>query len=116
MKFTMKDMPIGLPARMPLEVTEAAGATLRVLRGRVWITQEGSVDDVFLDAGAAGHTFSADGKVVISAEGPRTEFATIVFDAALSVAGRTTFATSLKRLLAWHHTPLSTRSTGYEGI
>ena len=112
MKFTMKDMPISLQARTPLEVTGASGATLRVLEGRVWITQEGSVDDVFLDAGS-GHTFGADGKVVISAEGPQGVAATIAFGSALSVAERTTFVTLLKRLVTWHHAPLS---RGYEGI
>ena len=113
MKFTMKNMPIGLAAkRTPLEITDAGGTTLRVLRGRVWITQEGSVDDVFLDAGS-GHTFRADGKVLISAEGSQTDGATIVFDAPLSVAERTTFVAALKRLIAWHSASLS---TSYEGI
>jgi hypothetical protein len=115
MKFTMKNMPIGLQSRTPLEVKEANGTTLRVLRGRLWITQEGSVDDVFLDAGSR-HTFRSDGKVLISAEGSPADTATIVFDSSLSVAGDATFTTLLKRLLAWRPAPLSTRSTGYEGI
>lgn len=115
MKFTMKNLPIGLPSRTPLEVTEAGGTTVSVREGRVWITQEGSVDDVFLDAGSS-HTFKEDGKVLISAEGGMTESATIVFDSALSVAARASFRNALKRLVARHHAPLSTRSIGYEGV
>ena len=112
MKFNITKMPIGLTASAPLNIDEAADTTVRVLRGRVWITQEGSVDDVFLDAGS-GHTFRTDGKVVMSAEGAQ---ATIVFDAPLLVAGRIGLRASLLRLLTWRPAPLSTASNLYEGI
>jgi len=115
MKFSMKKMPINLSAQTPLQVDEAAGCTVRVVAGRVWITQEGSVDDVFLDAGS-GHTFRTDGKVVISAEGARHASATVLFDAPLSVAARATPMTIVKRLLTWRPAPLSTTSNVYEGV
>lgn len=112
MKFTISKMPINLSAETPINLEDPGGTTLRVLRGRVWITQEGSVDDVFLDAGT-GYTFRADGKVIISVEGAT---ATILFDAPLAVAGRATLASTLKRLLTWRPAPLSTPSNVYEGI
>lgn len=115
MKFTMKKMPINLSAQTPLNVEEAAGCTLRVVAGRVWITQEGSIDDIFLDAGS-GHTFRSDGKVVISAEGARNAVATVVFDAPVSVAARSTLASTFRHLSLWRPTPLSTSSNVYEGI
>ena len=97
MNFTINRMPIDLPAGTPLNVGGADGTTVRVLRGRVWVTQAGSVDDLFLDAGS-GHTFRNDGQVLISAEGAPT--ATIVFDAPLSVTARETLATMVRRLLS----------------
>ena len=115
MKFTMKKMPINLSGQTPLNVDEAAGCTVRVVAGRVWITQEGSVDDVFLDAGA-GHTFRTDGKVVISAEGARNASATVVFDAPVAVTGRDSLVTSVKRWMTLRPAPLSTASNVYEGV
>ncbi len=115
MKFTMKRMPIELDADEPLRLDEAAGATLRVLRGRIWITQEGSPDDVFLDAGS-GHTFRADGRVLISAERAGARSAAIVFDAPLAVAGRATVGAALRRLLSRHAAPASMPSNAWEGI
>jgi hypothetical protein len=113
MKFNMNRMPIGLSTSTPLNIEEAQGATLRVMRGRVWVTQEGSVDDVFIDAGG-GHTFRADGRVVISAEGSGD--ATIVFDAPLAISERASLRTMVRRLVTWHPTPMSTRSDVYEGV
>ena len=117
MKFNINRMPIGLFPGTPLNIEHAEGATLRVVRGRVWVTQEGSVDDVFIDAGA-GHTFRADGRVVISAErsGAGSSEAAIVFDAPLAISERTSLTTIVKRLMTWHPSPVSTRSNVYEGI
>jgi ferric-dicitrate binding protein FerR (iron transport regulator) len=115
MRFTINKMPINLSAETPINLEEPDGTTLRVLRGRVWVTQEGSVDDVFLDAGS-GYTFRADGKVIISVEGAVGAAATILFDAPLAVAGRATLAATIKRLLTWHPAPLSTASNAYDGI
>ncbi len=115
MKFTMKKMPINLSAQTPLNVDEAEGCTVRVVAGRVWITQEGSIDDLFLDAGS-GHTFRTDGRVVISAEGAAHAVATVVFDAPVSVAARTTLASTIKHLLTWRPAPPSTPSNLYEGV
>jgi hypothetical protein len=108
-------MPIHLSTGTPLNVEQADGVTLRVLRGRVWLTQEGSVDDVFLDAGA-GHTFRVDGRVVISAEGPSSGAATIVFDAPLKITERASFGAIVRRFLTWRPSPRSTSSNVYEGV
>ncbi len=115
MKFMMKRMSIELPADAPLRVDEVEGTTVRVLRGRVWITQEGSPDDLFLDAGC-GHTFRIDGRALISAERSTGRSATIVFDAPLSVAEPATVATAVKRWLTWHSAPASLASNVWEGI
>lgn len=115
MRFMMNRMPIGLAAATPLRIDEVRGVTLRVLRGRVWVTQEGSVDDVFLDAGS-GHTFRADGRVLVSAEGAPQEAATIVFDAPLSISAPVSLTSFVRRLVTWRPAPLSTASNVYEGI
>ncbi len=115
MKFTMKRMPIELPADEPLAVEHAEGATLRVLRGRVWITQEGSPDDVFLDAGS-GHTFRIDGRALITAERANGRCATIVFDAPLEVAAPSTFGAMLKRWTTRRAAPASMPSNVWEAV
>lgn len=113
MKFTSTaSLPLNLSPKSSLNVEEPGGATLRVLRGRIWLTQEGSLDDVFLDAGA-GHTFRSDGRAVISAEGTAT---TIVFDASLSVASREPASVWLKRLIAPRRAPASIASNAWEFV
>lgn len=84
MRFTITHLPIHLVPGAPLVIVEGKGTSLRVLRGRIWITQEDVPDDVFLEEGAV-HTLSAAGKTVISAEGPARAAASVVFDAPLSV-------------------------------
>ena len=115
MKFTLKRMPIELPADEPLRIDEVEGTTVRVMRGRVWITQEGSPDDVFVDAGS-GHTFRIDGRALISAERSNGRSATILFDAPLAVANPATFGSSVKRMLTWHPAPAVLASNVWEGI
>jgi hypothetical protein len=113
MKFTSTArLPLNLSPATGLNVEEPDGATLRVLRGRVWLTQEGSQADVFLDAGS-GYTFREGGRVVISAEGAP---ATIAFDAPLSVSARAPFGSTLKRFLTWYRAPASIASNAWEGI
>ncbi len=113
MKFTMNRMPIGLAGDAPLRIDEAEGSTVRVLRGRVWVTQEGSIDDVFLAAGA-GHTFRGDGRVVVTAEGDAG--ATLVFDAPLTISEPATLGSMVRRLMTWRPAPRSISSNVYEGI
>ncbi len=111
MKFTMKKMTIALARGATLNVEEPADTTIRVMRGRVWITQEGSVDDVFVDAGA-GHTFRGDGRALISADAG----ATLVFDAPLAVHDRPTLASTIRRMVTWRRPPASIASNAWEGI
>jgi Protein of unknown function (DUF2917) len=48
---------------------QRAPVRLRVLRGRVWVTKAGDVDDHFLDAGAQLRLLPGD-RVLIGAEAP----------------------------------------------
>ncbi len=115
MKFTMKRMAINLAHGATLNVEDPADTTIRVLRGRVWITQEGSVDDVFVAAGA-GHTFRSDGRALISADGADAVAATLVFDAPLAIHRPTTLASALKRMVTWRQPPASIASNAWEGL
>ena len=90
MHFTIDHMPISLAPGVPLAIAGAKGTSLRVLRGRIWITQEDVPDDVFLDEGAV-HLLNAGGRTVISAEGPACASTSVVFDAPLSVRSRGSF-------------------------
>jgi len=98
MKFTIDKMPLGLSAKKPLNIDDARGFTLRVLRGRVWVTQEGFGDDVFLDPGS-GYHFRNDGRVVISVEG--SDDATILFDGPLAIESKTTVKDMVRRVFNW---------------
>jgi hypothetical protein len=62
--------PIALQLRdgQLLRWQQAMPVTLRVMRGRVWVTRPGDPDDHFLDAGAALR-LAAGGGVLIGAEG-----------------------------------------------
>ena len=48
MRFELDQAPIGLAPGAVLKVRDAGGRSLRVTHGRVWVTEEGSLDDVFL--------------------------------------------------------------------
>ncbi len=90
MRFTIDHMPISLSSGIPLAIADSKGTSLRVVRGRIWITQEAVPDDVFLDEGGV-HTLVAGGRTVITAEGPACASASVVFDAPLSVRSRSNF-------------------------
>ncbi len=90
MRFTIDHMPISLSSGVPLAIADSKGTSLRVVRGRIWVTQEDVLDDVFLDEGAV-HTLIATGTTVITAEGPACASASVVFDAPLSVRSRGIF-------------------------
>jgi Protein of unknown function (DUF2917) len=89
MRLDLESLPVNLSTGSGLNVADADGVNVRVLRGRVWITQEGSLDDTFLDAGNS-HRLEGDGRVVISAEG-RAD-ARIAFETPFSVQSRSRFA------------------------
>jgi hypothetical protein len=115
MRFELQGMSIGLTPNAALNIDDASGVTLRVVRGRVWVTQEGCVDDVFLDAGA-GHTFRRPGRVVVSAERALDGAATVLFDAPLAVVAREPIGRYLKRLLTIAPAPRSIAGNAYEGL
>ena len=87
MHFNVDRAALGVVAGVPLTISDAQGRSLRVLQGRVWVTQEGSLDDTFLDAGQT-YTFDGPGSAVVTAEGPDAAIATVVFDVPLSVSSR----------------------------
>ncbi len=77
MRLDLENLPVNLARGSGLNVDDANGVNVRILRGSVWLTQEGSLDDFFLNAGDS-HRLDGDGRVIISAEG-RAD-ATIAFD------------------------------------
>lgn len=87
MQFDIDHVPFGLTPGTVLKISDAGGKSLRVVEGRVWVTQEGSLDDVFLDAGSS-FTFAGRGSTVVTAEGPRGAVATVVFDVPLTIRSR----------------------------
>jgi hypothetical protein len=88
MQFKLDHAPLSLTDGALLNISDAAGRSLRVLDGRVWITQQGSLDDVFLDAGDS-LTFTGSGSAIVTAEGRRGAKATVLFDVPLTVQART---------------------------
>lgn len=96
MQFQLEQLPLRVRASEPLNIVGGAGATIRVLRGRVWITQEGSPDDVFVDAGGT-HQFEGDGKAIVSAEGASAATAVLMFDAPLSIRASRPLSSAVHR-------------------
>lgn len=87
MHFDLDQAPLNLARGALLKIRDAGGQSFRVVQGRVWVTQEGSLDDVFLDAGSR-FTFDGAGASVVTAEGPRDAVATLVFDGPLTIRSR----------------------------
>lgn len=78
----------------------ARGTTLRVTRGRVWLTQERDPRDIIL---AAGDVFTVErgGRTVVEAQGDATVCVMAHYvEAVRSAAGRRPFAA---RMLEWLH-------------
>ena len=67
MKIDLSAWSLRLPRGAALRLTAARGVEVRALEGRVWLTEEGSPEDVFLGAGDA-HTIGNNGRVVIQAD------------------------------------------------
>ena len=104
MQFKLDRAPLSLTDGALLNISDAKGRSLRVLDGRVWITQEGSLDDVFLDAGES-HTFQGTGSAVVTAEGRDSAKAIIVFDVPLTVEARSPSKSHWLGLLGASWTP-----------
>ncbi len=87
MQFKLDHAPLTLAEGALLHISDAAGRSLRVLGGRVWITQQGSLDDIFLEAGES-HTFVGSGSAVVTAERLGGSDAKVLFDVPLTVQSR----------------------------
>ncbi|MEX2240173.1 MAG: DUF2917 domain-containing protein [Burkholderiales bacterium] len=66
MLYPTSPVEVSLARRRIIRFHDAAGLTLRVLSGMLWITQDREVEDIILEA---GHCFALtrNGKTVISA-------------------------------------------------
>lgn len=93
MRINMNKATLSVATEAPLYISDPRGAALRVVHGKVWITQEGSPDDIFLKAGDA-FAFANAGTVVLSAEGRRGESATVAFDEPMSIRSRSSAASA----------------------
>lgn len=67
MKIDLSAWSLRLPADAALRLSAARGVKVRGVEGRVWLTEEGSLDDVFLCGGDA-HEIAGNGRVVIQAD------------------------------------------------
>ncbi len=86
MHFKIDRAPLKLAGGALLAIRDGQGQALRVLEGRVWLTQEGSLDDVFLDAGTS-YRLEGPGRAVVTAEGTSDAVTTVLFDGPLEVHG-----------------------------
>jgi hypothetical protein len=87
MQFNLDHAPLAISNGAVLNISDSSGRSLRVLEGRVWITEQGSLDDVFLDSGES-YRFDGTGTAVVTAEGARDAKATVLFDVPLTVQSR----------------------------
>jgi Protein of unknown function (DUF2917) len=85
---------IGLQPRETLTLPDVRGATLRVTRGTVWITQEDDPQDIVLRTGDTW-TVERNGLTILEAQGEVT----------LCVAGR-----RIERALGKHEAPAASAS------
>ncbi len=86
MHFKLENTPLKLDSGALVAISDGHGQALRVLEGRVWLTQEGLLDDVFLDAGTS-YRLAGYGRAVVTAEGPSGAGPTVLFDGPLDVNG-----------------------------
>ena len=99
MHFDLERPTILVAVGTPLSLSDGLGRSLRVVQGRIWVTQEGSLDDLFLDAGQSC-TFESAGSIVLTAEGVDGERSTVCFDEPLSIRSRPSYVRDLLRRLA----------------
>lgn len=67
MKIDLSAWSLHLPSGAAMRLEAARGVTVRGVEGRLWLTEEGSAEDVFLCAGDA-HAIRTDGRVVVQAD------------------------------------------------
>jgi hypothetical protein len=71
---------LSLTVDRPLAIAGGLGARIRVLDGRIWLTEEDCLEDVFLGAGSS-YVLKNPGRVVIESD----REARIVLDASVSI-------------------------------
>ena len=69
MQIGLTQAKISLDPRRGISLTDAAGAEVEVLTGRVWLTMDGDIRDIVLPPGDA-HTIERDGLTIINALEP----------------------------------------------
>ncbi len=67
MEVSLSTLSLSLPRGSTMRLDAARGVTLRVRCGRVWLTEQGLPDDVFLGPGQSWR-LRRDGRAVIEAE------------------------------------------------
>ncbi len=75
MRIDLTAVRLALPRGAALRLREARGLRIEGRCGRLWLTEEGSLDDVFLRDGDA-YVVRGNGRVVVGAD----EDATVVID------------------------------------
>ncbi len=115
MRIDLTSLYLALEARQPVTIAGAAGTVVRVLEGRVWLTEEGVSEDVFLFPGAE-YRLQSLGRVVLDSDGvSRVEVATPV-----SVrSGSPTLGEFLSRGATWirqHVRPKAGRARGQSSL
>jgi len=77
-RIDLTSLYLALEARQPVTIAGAAGTVVRVLEGRVWLTEEGVSEDLFLFPGSE-YRLQSFGRVVLDSDGvSRVEVATPV--------------------------------------
>ena len=100
MRFDLPAVYLTLSRDAPLTISEGVGTEIRVLSGRIWLTEENVADDVFLFAGAR-YALRRSGRAVIGAEGPADMPVRILVASPVSVRSRSVANTIGVPLRAW---------------
>lgn len=102
---------VTLPRRRAITLPDIRGATLRVTRGSVWLTEEGGRDDVVLRAGD-NWLVESDGRTVVEAQNDAVFCIAGIDASALALTQASPRRTLIGTLLSWLLT-LPTRPVPY---
>lgn len=69
MRIKLPSLYLTLDAGQPVTIASAAETQIRVLEGRVWLTEEGLSEDIFLFPGAQ-YRLRTTGRVVLDCDSP----------------------------------------------
>jgi|GEM_PF-957923 len=87
MRLDLTSLHVALEASRPLTIANGAGTQIQILEGRVWLTEEGVPEDVFLSPGAQ-YILHRNGRAVLECDNQSH----VILTAAVSVRSRTWFA------------------------